>query len=319
MTIDIRHIRILLALAEEKNFTRAAARIGIPQPAMSNQVVRIERVLGMRLFSRTTRAVRLTEEGERLLPHLISVHRSMRQLEDTAWSRRSGGERRVRIGLTMPQAIAAIKMLPAKFPEVGFDITVGESEALAAKLCADELDAACIYLHPELLLRKPRIRMATIVDEPVWALLSDRHALATETLLRLAELREIAWVSAPTGTFEHEQLGLLCQHAGFEPRIAYQSAELTTRLTLLRENVVMGIGSPLVAELPELRAVPLDVELSQRVILGWHNDKVPDPYVASLLDIVGLCYDAPAYERPTTARATDGDRSPVTIPPAAVA
>lgn len=319
MTIDIRHIRILLALAEEKNFTRAAARIGIPQPAMSNQVLRIERILGVRVFSRTTRAVRLTEEGERLLPHLVSVHRSMRQLEDTARSRKAPVERRVRIGLTMPQAIEAIKMLPAKFPEVGFDITVGESDALAAKLCADELDAACIYLHAELLLRKTRIRMATIVDEPVWALLSDRHPLAAETLLRLAELREIAWVSAPTGAFDREQLGLLCQHADFEPRIVYQSAELATRLTLLRENEVLGIGSPLVAELPGLQAVPFDVELSQRVILGWNNDKVPDPYVASLLDVLGLCYDAPAYERPTSPRSADGDRVPVTIPPAAVA
>src|SRR5438132_2745245 len=116
MTIDVRHIRILLALAEEKNFTRAAARVGIPQPAMSTQLRRIERALGMRLFSRTTRSVTLTEEGERLLPHLVAVNRSLRRIEDAARTR-SFAARRVRIGLMMPQATGVTKQLRLEYPE----------------------------------------------------------------------------------------------------------------------------------------------------------------------------------------------------------
>jgi DNA-binding transcriptional LysR family regulator len=319
MTIDIRHIRILLALAEEKNFTRAAARVGIPQPAISNQLLRIERTLGMRIFARTTRSVRLTEEGELLLPHLVSVHRSMSQLEDTARSRRSRVECRLRIGLTMPQAIEAIPMLRAKFPEVEFDITVGESDALTAKLCDGRLDAACVYFRLQPRLPNSRIRMATIIDEPVWALLSSTHPLAGTTVLPVSDLRDAAWVGAPAGAFEHELLGLLCQKADFEPRIAYQSAEFATRLALLRDNVVLGIGSPLVASLPELHVIPFDVELTQRVVLAWHNEEVPGPYAAGLLDVLDMCCGAPAHQRLIPSRSARIGQLSATTPPAAAA
>lgn len=285
MTIDIRHVRIVLALAEEKNFTRAAARIGIPQPAISNQLVRIERILGMRIFARTTRMVRLTEEGERLLPHLVSVHRSMRQLEDAILACGTRAQHRMRIGLTMPQAISAIEMLRTKFGDIKFDVVVGESAALTPMLCAGELDAACIYLYPDIWSANSRIRTATVADEPVWALLARRHPLAGATLLRLAELRDMAWVGSPVGTPEHDQLDLLCRKADFAPRIAYRSAELSARIVaLLCDDTVLGIGSPLVAKMSGLHAVPFDVEVRQRLILGWNSETVPDPCAAAILD-----------------------------------
>src|SRR5262245_53823706 len=123
MSIDIRHIRLLLALAEERNFTRAAARLGIPQPALSNQLQRIERRLGVQLFSRTTRSVKLTAEGESLLPHLVAVNRSMRQIEDAVLGRYLAVDQPLRIGLTMPGAIGVTSMLRPDFPDLTFDIT----------------------------------------------------------------------------------------------------------------------------------------------------------------------------------------------------
>src|SRR5215468_1383148 len=96
MDLEVRHLRCFLVLAEELNFTRAASRLGVPQPALSTQIRRIERHLGTPLFDRTTRSVVLTEAGRRMLPLARSVDLAMHALEEGMTA--PGTSRRLRFG-----------------------------------------------------------------------------------------------------------------------------------------------------------------------------------------------------------------------------
>src|SRR5580692_4384461 len=75
--MDVRQLEYVVAIAEERNFTRAAQRCHVAQSALSHQVARLETELGTKLFERTTRSVRLSEAGQTLLPHALRVVRDL--------------------------------------------------------------------------------------------------------------------------------------------------------------------------------------------------------------------------------------------------
>jgi len=152
--------------------------------------------------------------------------------------------------------------------------------------------------------------------------MSERHPLAGVDMVRLAELRDEEWVSAPAGSFEHELLGHLCRHVDFDPVVRYRCAELTSRLSLLHNDLVLGIGSPLVMRVPGLTAIPFDVTPTQRLILGW-DPTLPDSLAHGIIDCVVDCYRGQANGVPAYLEliSTRPDRFPRLLPaelPAAV-
>jgi DNA-binding transcriptional LysR family regulator len=183
MNLDIRHLRIILALAEERNFTRAASRIGIPQSALSTQMRRIERVLGQALFVRTTRSVVLTERGELLLSSVRAVDSAMRCFEEAT--------QQVPLAVDGPLRIAAqsfslgevIDDLQHRFRTPPFRLTITETDGGAPTLCLNEFDVVQAYEVPTSPLEFPtKFRVATVIDEPLWAILPVHHPLAAKPL-----------------------------------------------------------------------------------------------------------------------------------------
>lgn len=207
--MDLRQLEYLVAVAEELNFTRAAARCHIVQSGLSYQISRLERELGSPLFERTSRAVRLTAAGELLLPR---ARRVLRELESaTAEVSALAGvvQGRLRLGVIpvnhgSVDLPAVLQSYHRRYPEVDVVVSDTGSLAMVAMVLAGTMDAAFLGLFADQLPAGLTHRVLTI--EPLVAIVSETNACAGRPSADLAEL-------AATGGFIdcHQDSGLRTQ------------------------------------------------------------------------------------------------------------
>src|SRR5215211_1236693 len=178
--MELRQLRSLVTLADERHFTRAAARLHIAQPALSQQIRRLEDELGIALVDRTTRHVALTPAGDQLVARarraLAEIDAATEELSELAGIR-SG---RVVIGAmrsTGPFDLSALlAAFHARHPGVELVVREEPSEVMLQRLHADALDVA--FLSVNRLDAGPDIQLHPLLDEPLVALLAPDHPLA---------------------------------------------------------------------------------------------------------------------------------------------
>ena len=148
--MELRHLRYFVAVAEELHFRRAAERLHVAQPAVSEQVRKLEEELGVRLFDRTHRSVSITDAGAALLDE---ARRVLHQAEIAMTAARNARDRattRLRIGHladSMPASVArAMQLLGANAPRVQIALETGHAVRLIEEVRAERLDAAVVGL-----------------------------------------------------------------------------------------------------------------------------------------------------------------------------
>ncbi|MEU8779906.1 LysR family transcriptional regulator [Streptomyces sp. NPDC048606] len=297
--MDIRQLRYFVTVAEEANFTRAAARLRLAQPGVSAQVRQLERELGHSLLDRSGGSVTLTEVGEAVLPYAraaITAVEAVRQTADEFTGLLRG---HVTLGLVSGAAEAAHRFdlagVLASFhrdhPRVEITLSEDNSERMLAALRRGDLDLALIGLADE--EPPPGIAVRVLVDEPlVAAVASDDTTLAPaeRTSIALAELREHPLISLPRGTGIRGVLDRACVRAGFQPRIAFEAAAPR----FLAQLAARGLGVAVVPALPPdaasafgLRTLAItEPGLRGRVALAWRADGPMSPAATLLLDLL---------------------------------
>ncbi|MGK6325060.1 LysR substrate-binding domain-containing protein [Sphingomonas sp. DT-51] len=248
--MELRHLRYFVQVAEDLHFARAAARLGISQPPLSQQIRQLEDELGVRLLDRTSRRVTLTQAGTAFLE---AARRTLIEAEQAILvarraARGESGELRVGFNASapfIPQVAAAIHAFRLRYPEVRLALTEFAGPAQVHAILTDSLDvgflrsAAAPTLPPELAatrLLSERLVVATRPD----------HPLAGRTELRLADAAAhplVVYASDRSGGFT-EELFALMRAAGAEPRVAQTVREVSTLLGL----VAAGVGVTVVAE-----------------------------------------------------------------------
>jgi DNA-binding transcriptional LysR family regulator len=217
---ELRQLRYFVAVAEELSFTRAAERLHMAPSPLSAAIRRLERELGTPLFTRTTRAVRLTAAGERLLaagaPALAAV--------DTAFAEAQQAGRGVLGTLRLGASPAArydirpalLQRLRERHPGIEVEVSEATSDALRRELQGGRLDAAILFCADP----APGIVRRALSDEPVHVLMRSVHRLAGTREIRLAQLERDRFV-VPAHALNrrfNEQLEALCGAQGFVPR-----------------------------------------------------------------------------------------------------
>ena len=244
--MELRHLRAFVALAEEQHFGRAADRLHLAQPALSQQLAQLERETGCRLAERTSRSFALTAAGELLLPRarrvLDEVSRAGADLRDLA----SGRLGRVVLGLV---GTASYDLLPkvaqrarAELPEV--DLVVrgeGLAPALAEAVAARTLDLAVARPVADL---PAGLVVEPLRTEPLVAVLPADHPAAGPGPVDLADLADQPFVVHPGGhrSTMHEVVLAACAAAGFRPGTLVEVAETSTLVV----SVAAGAGVALV-------------------------------------------------------------------------
>ncbi len=246
--MELRHLRYFLAIAAENHFTRAAKRLGIAQPPLSQQIRQLEEEVGTPLFTRTARGVTITAAGEAFLPHAEAALREVDRARTAARRVRHGDLGTIRVGFTSaaslnPLVPGAISDFRKAYPDVELRLIVQPTAPLLAQLAQDQIDVA--FVRPTSTERQS-LRAIPLPDERLWIALPSGHALATRKRLRLDELRDEPFILYPraNGNLLYDSIIAACQSAGFSPRVVQEAPQMAAMVSL----VAAGVGVTLVPE-----------------------------------------------------------------------
>jgi DNA-binding transcriptional LysR family regulator len=297
---DLRRLRAFHAVAEKGSFSAAALELGYAQSVVSHHVASLERELGVTLVHRAVRPVRLTDAGERVLPHVHAVLGHVAAAEDEVRAIVGMQRGMLRLGafLSACQSFVprALSLFRADHP--GIDVVLEQVEEPVALrgLRAGELDVAVVWREAQ--DPTPRavdgLEEVHLADDPYRVVLPLGHPLARRHEVRMAELAGERFNAPPpegvTRPFR-ELLRRLSADAGFEPDVAYVLRDVT----VARAFVAAGLCVTLMAELmvPEPRSDvvvrPLHGAAPARTILAtWRSDR----HVPSLPAMIGCLADA---------------------------
>jgi DNA-binding transcriptional LysR family regulator len=239
--MELRHLRYFVAVAEERHFGRAAERVGIGQPPLSQQIQALERELGTQLFRRIPRNIELTDAGEVLLREARLI---LAQTEHAiaCVGRASRGELgRLRIGLTPAASfsdfvIETMDSFRKLYPDILITLRENDSAVLFNALVESEIDVA--FTRPP--ATDDRIQLDELFDEALLVAIPVGHALASKPTVSIKALadEEFVLIHRDLAPAAHDSLMAACEDAGFSPRIIQQAPQMATAINL----VAAGIG-----------------------------------------------------------------------------
>ncbi len=253
--MEIRHLKYFLAVANELHFTRAAERLGIAQPPLSQQIQQLERELGVTLLLRGRRGVELTNAGIAFREEAIRVLSAYERSIETA--RRIGNSEidKLTIGFTVsasfhPFVPRVVQVCRARFPKVEIILLQRTTNELVAALRDGEVDLAFIRAPaPE----APGVQVEALLHEPLVAVLPSVHRLSGRRAISLRDLSGEPFIFYPrkVGTGIYDAVVNACQSCGFVPEVLLEVPEITSVITF----VAAGMGVSLVPQtMRQLRA-----------------------------------------------------------------
>jgi DNA-binding transcriptional LysR family regulator len=281
--MELRHLRHFLAVADELHFARAARKLGMSQPPLSQSVMRLEKSLGTKLLDRSSRAVQLTAAGKALVPEARELldradlaQRLVRRIAD-------GDLAKVRVGfvpmsatLTLPRAIRAFQRT---WPGVEVQLQERTSCAQVEALNNGSLDLGILVrdlVEPQGLQLRPIERYGYVAAVPATWSLADRSSL------RLADLAGFPLILFPQQLVPNffTDFDGACRKAGFAPKIQQQVAQPYTMFTLVAAELGIGIVQDTARNLKieGVAFVPvrdMPGSLTHEVALAWVPRAVP--------------------------------------------
>ncbi|MGK3124245.1 LysR family transcriptional regulator [Candidatus Pantoea formicae] len=247
--MELRHIRYFLAVANERNFTRAAAKLGIGQPPLSMQIKDLETEIGYPLFDRTAQGVQLTEAGQAFLQAVQPLPALAEGATASARRAAQGETGTLRLGFTgtagmNPLIPGCIRAFRQAHPDVFLNVMEANSIVLLQALANQQLDIALLRQEnavPE------GVTVQLLLQEPLVAALPADHPLARiRGKMTLPSLHDEHFILTPkeSGTSLRESVLQACRQQGFTPMEGQPAPHIVSILSV----VAAGLGVSLVPE-----------------------------------------------------------------------
>ncbi|MFI6318470.1 LysR substrate-binding domain-containing protein [Nonomuraea sp. NPDC050556] len=288
MQLELRHLRVLRTVADHGSVTRAAAALGVSQPALTAQVRRIEHLLGGEVFARGHRGVVPTPYGEFVLARTRSI---IAGVDDLLQARPSGTAGPV-VGVGSfenPVVVALVDALTRAMPEARVTLqTEHFVRVLVDMVVNGRLDMALVADYPGHALRvPPSIGLAVVAQEPVFVAVSSAHRLAAASPVELADLADEQWVLPPSdGMGWPEHLLERCEQAGFAPRARYQLVEAGVRRELIGAGHAVSACQALYDPGDQVTVLPLRGDpLWMRHVLIWRTASPVDAHAQAMAEV----------------------------------
>ncbi|HEY5857962.1 MAG TPA: LysR family transcriptional regulator [Aldersonia sp.] len=287
----IRQIQAFLAVAEEMHFGRAAARLHIAQSPLSQMIRALERELGVELFARTTRSVRLTAAGTALLTPARIIETQLDACRVVTKAAAHGETGVVSLGFGGASGYIVLSALTQavaeRFPGIRLDLRprTYSGEALT-RIREGSLDMGVVALPTG-----DDLATLTVRTETLLAAIPSRHPLASEASVAAADLRDEPFVMYPSahGSQVRDATFALCSSAGFVPRISYEAPDPYSLLALVGAGVgvavVVGSTTHVSVDGVVYRPLLADAAPTLEIAMAWRADN-PSPAVHRVIEVL---------------------------------
>ena len=274
--MELRLLSYFVAVAEELHFGRAAQRLGISQPPLSQQIKMLEIDVGARLFDRNKHTVTLTDAGRAILREAYQLLEHADRLRAIARQVNAGVDSRLNIGCSSSALFEVLppilKHLHAEHPEIGVSVEDYETAAARSALLAEKLDVAFIRIDQV----EPPLEARRYLRDHYIAAIPSHHALARRKIISLQSL-----VNEPLVVYQRrmeprtqDRIVTACRKEGFSPNFVFQSPSMQSQLAMVACGLGIAIVSNMVRHwrLPQVVYRPLDTLLeATNVVIAWHS------------------------------------------------
>jgi DNA-binding transcriptional LysR family regulator len=305
MNLELRHLRVVCAIAETGSVTKAASQLGLAQPALTAQLQRIERTLGGPLFDRDRRGARPTALGELVLSRARVLLPAMKGLQDEA-ARLAGASAddamsRYRIGasggpliggmvhrLSETQPDAQITTHASYYVDelAGLTLT-GKLDYIQIGVCGDAAPPADFGLVWQ-----------TVAVDAVCVLMPEDHPAAKGSDVDLAELASELWVAAPGDGCFGDCFAASCSRAGFTPRRVLET-DARGCIDMVESGSALGLCQPTFRPPAGITHRPMrGAPLRWRLLLGWHPDSQAARVAPRMVDLARESYQEVVARNP---------------------
>ena len=280
MNVTLRQLRVFRAAAQERNFSRTGAAVGLTQPAVSRSILELESQLGLKLLDRTTREVVLTEAGASLAARLDRVLDELDQTLQDVSGMASGRRGKVRVASSptlsahlMPACIAACAR---REPDIELVLLDRVQQDVLDSVRGGEVDFG-VVIEPS---AADDLQSETILVDPFVLVVAPDHAWARRRGVRWQELADRPLVLLDHSSGSRRLIDDALRAHGVVPRVAQQLGHPTTVFRMIEAGIGIGVMPALAAPprgLAPLRVLPLAPRVQRRVMLVHRRNRVPSP------------------------------------------
>ncbi|OEE67652.1 LysR family transcriptional regulator [Enterovibrio norvegicus FF-33] len=270
--MDLRQLRYFVSVAEQKNFTRAARKLNIAQPALSIAIKKLETNIGLNLFDRNERQVHLTQEGQTLLPH---AYRILRMVEDanTEMAELRGLQKgEVRVGVPgmlgsyfFPSILMGFK---SKYPDLKLSVVEAGTQSIRQMLLDGELDIGVIHSQDV----PAALDTTHLISSQMVAVTSADHPLAEQTSMSFQAFFDEELVMFKKGYFHREFIDRICASHKITPNLSFETNLLAMILNIVRHGFAITALLELVTQHePGLIAIPFEEPVTLDISMAWRK------------------------------------------------
>nr|WP_295971499.1 LysR family transcriptional regulator [uncultured Bacillus sp.] len=244
--MELRQIQYFIEVAKREHMTEAALHLHVAQSAVSRQIYNLEQELGVNLFIREGRNVKLTPIGRMFLEHMEHAMTIFDNAQRDIAEHMDPEKGTIRVGFpsslatrTMPMAISAFR---ERYPDVKFHLKQGAYYYLIDAVAKGEIDMALLGPVP---MKDKRVKGSIFFTENHVALLPDHHSLAGEKTISLNQLKDDSFVLFPEGYILREITMTACKKLNFEPQVDFEGEDIDA----IKGLVSAGLGVTIIPEI----------------------------------------------------------------------
>ncbi|WP_240377007.1 LysR family transcriptional regulator [Bacillus piscicola] len=275
----MKQLRFFLEVNKEQSFSKASHALHVSQPTLSKVISQLEEELGMKLFDRSTRHLRITEEGKTMLKHAQQVIRAADDMERVADEIRTHKKGSFRFGLPpvigstlFPDVIAAFQ---ARYPDTEMIIKEEGAKIMEEALLEGSIDVGIAIMPVETDL----FEVHPIVRKRLLLIVSSAHRLANKKRIRMEELRNEPFLMFQRGFSVYNRVREGCIRSGFEPHIIHESTQWDFLMEMAKKNLGVTFVPETLCQKADLAGVAvLEVTnpiLSWDLAIIWRKNSYP--------------------------------------------
>ena len=288
-SIELRHLRYFVAVAQTLHFGRAAEHLGITQPVLSDQIRRLETLLGVQLLHRTKRVVQLTEPGRIFLADVLQVLAQTDTAIATVRRAAQGKFGKLAIGYTGPALYTVLPEIVRTFrdrnPNVELTLHENCTPQQEAALLANDIQVG--FLHPPI---DAPVNQQTVFEETLVVALPENHPLTEQSSLSINDLANESFILFPrtVGPHLYSQILFLCTQAGFKPRVVQEVTPQPTMVGLVAAGIGVAFVATSMQKISRPGVVYRNLQEETPILqlaMAWKDDQ-KSPVLESFLTVV---------------------------------